>query len=43
MTDVILRVRTAGPHVSVQDAGRAGLMRFGVPASGPIFLRERGC
>lgn len=36
MTDVILRVRTAGPHVSVQDAGRKGLMRFGVPASGPM-------
>lgn len=36
MTDVILRVRFAGPHVSVQDAGRKCLMRFGVPASGPM-------
>ena len=31
-----LRVVRVGPHVSVQDAGRRGLMRFGVPASGPM-------
>ena len=32
-----LRVVRVGPHVSVQDAGRRGLMRFGVPASGPMM------
>ena len=26
----------AGPLVSVQDGGRKGLLRFGVPASGPM-------
>lgn len=26
----------AGPHVSIQDGWRAGFMRFGVPASGPM-------
>lgn len=31
-----LRVVAAGPHVSVQDAGRPGLMRYGAPASGPM-------
>jgi len=31
-----LRVMRVGPHVSVQDGGRRGLMRFGVPASGPM-------
>ncbi|MFT4150273.1 MAG: biotin-dependent carboxyltransferase family protein [Paracoccaceae bacterium] len=36
MTDASLRVAFAGPHVTVQDAGRPGLMRFGVPASGPL-------
>ncbi len=36
MTDAVLEVLFAGPHVSVQDAGRPGLMRFGVPASGPL-------
>jgi allophanate hydrolase len=30
------RVIRAGPHVSIQDMGRPGLMRFGVPASGPM-------
>lgn len=29
-------VRFAGPHVSVQDGGRRGFMRFGVPQSGPM-------
>jgi len=29
-------VTHAGPHVSIQDSGRPGLMRFGVPASGPM-------
>lgn len=31
-----LRVLTAGPLVTYQDAGRPGYMRFGVPASGPM-------
>lgn len=31
-----LKVRFAGPLVSVQDAGRFGHLRFGVPASGPM-------
>lgn len=31
-----LEVLHAGPHVTLQDAGRPGLMRFGVPASGPM-------
>ncbi|WP_415183266.1 biotin-dependent carboxyltransferase family protein [Phaeovulum sp.] len=36
MTEARFRVISAGPHVSVQDAGRFGHMRFGVPASGPM-------
>ncbi len=36
MTEASLRVAFAGPHVSIQDAGRPGLMRYGVPASGPM-------
>ncbi|MEX3014630.1 biotin-dependent carboxyltransferase family protein [Gymnodinialimonas hymeniacidonis] len=31
-----LKVIAAGPLVSFQDAGRPGLMRYGVPASGPM-------
>lgn len=31
-----LTIRFAGPHVSLQDAGRPGLGRFGVPQSGPM-------
>lgn len=31
-----LEVHHAGPHVTLQDAGRPGVMRFGVPASGPM-------
>lgn len=31
-----LRVRFVGPHVSVQDGGRPGLARFGVPNSGAM-------
>ncbi len=31
-----LRVVRCGPLVSFQDGGRRGLMRFGVPASGPM-------
>lgn len=36
MSDAVLSVVSVGPHVSVQDAGRATFMRFGVPASGPM-------
>lgn len=32
----ILSVVSAGPLVSIQDGGRPGLMRYGVPASGPM-------
>lgn len=31
-----LRVTAVGPHVTVQDHGRVGCLRFGVPASGPM-------
>lgn len=33
---VVLKVVFAGPYVSVQDGGRRGMMRFGVPRSGPM-------
>lgn len=36
MTTAVLSVGFAGPHVTVQDAGRPGRMRFGVPLSGPM-------
>lgn len=36
MAEAVLRVVAAGPHVTVQDGGRPGLMRFGVPASGAM-------
>ena len=36
MTRAVLHVTRAGPSVTVQDGGRPGLMRFGVPASGPM-------
>jgi biotin-dependent carboxylase-like uncharacterized protein len=36
MTVARLAVVQAGPHCSVQDRGRPGLMRFGVPGSGPM-------
>lgn len=31
-----LQVLAAGPHVTLQDGGRRGMMRFGVPASGAL-------
>ncbi len=34
MADALLLVRACGPHVTYQDGGRFGMMRFGVPASG---------
>ena len=36
MADALLRVVSAGPQSTVQDGGRPGLMRYGVPASGPM-------
>lgn len=36
MAEALFRVIQAGPHVSIQDGGRPGRMRFGVPASGPM-------
>lgn len=36
MTMARFRILAAGPHVSIQDAGRFGLRRFGVTASGPM-------
>ena len=39
MAEAKLKVVFAGPHVSVQDGGRKGQMRFGVPASGPMDRR----
>ncbi len=39
MAEAKLKVVMAGPHVSVQDGGRKGHMRFGVPASGPMDRR----
>ena len=36
MAEACLRVRACGPLVSWQDGGRLGMMRFGVPASGPM-------
>jgi allophanate hydrolase len=32
----VLRVVAVGPQVTLQDAGRPGLMRFGIPRSGPM-------
>src|SRR5690554_826711 len=36
MVEARFEVVAVGPHVSVQDAGRPGLMRYGVPGSGPM-------
>ena len=36
MTAAVFRVAFAGPHVTVQDGGRVGMMRFGVTGSGPM-------
>ena len=36
MSSAVLRVVRCGPLVSFQDGGRPGMMRFGVPASGPM-------
>src|SRR5437879_2956849 len=34
--EAILRVLSAGPGVTLQDAGRHGYLRFGVTAAGPM-------
>jgi biotin-dependent carboxylase-like uncharacterized protein len=36
MSTALFAVTAAGPHVTFQDAGRVGMMRFGVPTSGPM-------
>ncbi|MEM9607873.1 MAG: biotin-dependent carboxyltransferase family protein [Actinomycetota bacterium] len=36
MTGAAIEVIRAGPMVTVQDAGRPGLLRYGIPASGPV-------
>ncbi len=36
MTTAVIHVERAGPLVTIQDGGRRGLLRFGVPASGPM-------
>ena len=36
MATASFMVVQAGPHTSIQDGGRIGHMRFGVPASGPM-------
>ncbi|MCM2251147.1 MAG: biotin-dependent carboxyltransferase family protein [Ramlibacter sp.] len=36
MSEARLTVRSCGPLVSYQDAGRFGMARYGVPASGPM-------
>ncbi len=36
MVTAVFTIAQVGPHSSVQDGGRRGLMRFGVPASGPM-------
>lgn len=40
MTEAALEVLAAGPHVTIQDGGRPGMMRYGVPASGPLDRRS---
>jgi biotin-dependent carboxylase-like uncharacterized protein len=36
MTETRFQIIHAGPHISVQDGGRKGHLRFGVPASGAM-------
>ncbi|MCX7302201.1 MAG: biotin-dependent carboxyltransferase family protein [Rhodobacterales bacterium] len=36
MTDAVFTVVRAGPHVTYQNGGRPGMLRFGVPASGAM-------
>ena len=39
MAEALLRIEAAGPLTSLQDAGRPGWRRFGVPPSGPVDRR----
>lgn len=39
VTEAVLSIDWAGPLVTVQDGGRPGLMRYGVPRSGPMDRR----
>jgi biotin-dependent carboxylase-like uncharacterized protein len=32
----VIRILDAGPQTTVQDAGRAGQLRYGIPPSGPV-------
>ena len=36
MGRAVFQIADAGPHVTVQDTGRFGRLRYGVPASGPM-------
>ncbi|MBD3763590.1 MAG: biotin-dependent carboxyltransferase family protein [Rhodobacterales bacterium] len=36
MTCARLQITRAGPHCTIQDGGRAGFLRWGIPASGPM-------
>src|SRR5215208_1920224 len=36
MTPALLEIEYAGPLTTIQDEGRRGLMRYGVPAAGPM-------
>ena len=36
MARALLQIVSAGPLTSIQDSGRPGRLRFGVPASGPV-------
>ena len=36
MSDAVFSVKSVGPFVTIQDVGRSGYMRFGVPTSGPM-------
>jgi allophanate hydrolase subunit 2 len=36
MAQAVFKIVQVGPLVTYQDAGRFNLMRFGVPASGPM-------
>lgn len=43
MADTHFRVQSVGPLVSFQDAGRSGMMRYGVPNSGPMDRFSHRC
>jgi antagonist of KipI len=36
----MIRVLDAGPQTTVQDAGRRGQLRYGIPPSGPVDVRS---